>query len=48
MKVDRLGPMYEKGVLEFLEFAKNIFLTIMESFIVFVLYAGISKNLKRK
>ena len=23
MKVDRLGPLYEKGVLEFLEFAKK-------------------------
>lgn len=45
MKANRLGPVYEKGVLEF---AKKMFPTIIVSFIVLVLFVGISKNGQRK
>ncbi|CAL5200764.1 unnamed protein product [Lathyrus oleraceus] len=48
IKTYRLGLVYENGVLEFLKFAKKMFLTIMVSFIVHVLFAGISKNDQRK
>lgn len=44
MKVERLNLVYKKGVLEFLEFTDKIFLTIIESFIVIVLYVGTSKD----
>lgn len=47
MKADRLGPVYEKGVLEFLEFAKKMFLKIMVSFIVLVLFVRILENGQR-
>ena len=48
MKAYRLGPMYEKGVLEYLEFFKKIFPTIMVFFIVLMLLTGMSKNGQRK
>lgn len=41
MKADRLGMLYEKGVLEFLEFNEKMIPTVMVSFIFLVLFAGI-------
>lgn len=38
MKTNRLSLAYEKWVFEFLEYAKIIFLMIIKSFIVLVLY----------
>ena len=48
MKVDILGSVYEKGVLEFLEFSEKMFPTIMVYFIVPVVFVGMSRNCRRK